>query len=105
MKPSPHEIYLVLKQFVDSNKCIDDKAARWIAQCLFGIEDDLAESATVYKINPICNSLYVWNKKIGVNRYVGIDEFYLYYVKFGYDPDSNIIVYSEKIVWKALEAE
>jgi len=103
MKPFGHKMYSVLKQLVDSNGCIDDEAARLIAQDIFDIDDALAESAKVYKINPIClspsfcNCLKIDSLEIKVDRYAVRDEFSFYSVKFGYAPDFNIIVYSDKI--------
>jgi len=97
MKPDGHKMYSVLKQLVDSNGCIDDEAARLIAQDIFDIDDALAESAKVYKINPISNCLKIDSLKIKVDRYAVRDEFYSYSVRIGYSPDFNIIVYSDKI--------
>lgn len=97
MKQTDSGIYSELKQLVDSKKRIDDKAARRIAQYLFGIEDTSIGSAKAYKLNPFCNSLKIGKHEIKTNRYAVRDESYIYSVKFGYDYDSNIIVYSEKI--------
>lgn len=97
MKPFGHKMYSVLKQLVDSNGCIDDEAARLIAQDIFDIDDALAKSAKVYKINPISNRLKTDSLEIKVDRYAVRDEYLFYSVKFGYAPDFNIIVYSDKI--------
>ena len=97
MKPDGHEMYSVLKQLVDSNGCIDNDSARLIAQDIFDIDDALAESAEVYKVNQNCDCLFMGSFEIKVDRYVVRDEFSFYSVKFGYSPDFNIIVYSDKI--------
>lgn len=97
MKPFGHKMYSVLKQLVDSNGCIDDDSARLIAQDIFDIDGALAKSAKVYKVNQNCDCLFIGSLEIKVDRYAVRDELSFYSVKFGYAPDFNIIVYSDKI--------
>lgn len=97
MKSSPYNAFPTIKQLADSNKCIDDAAARKIAQYLFEVEDALAKSARVYKLKFGCDALNTGQTKIKANRYARKDGLYVYFVRVGYDSGSNIIVYSEKI--------
>jgi hypothetical protein len=97
MKQPLSEPFLTIVQLADSNKCIDDEAALLIAQHLFKLKDWINAKTKAYKLSSYSSILKIGNREIKTNRYAWSDGSYVYYVKFGYDPYSNIVVYSEKI--------
>ena len=95
MKQPLSEPFSTIVHLAESGKCIDDEAALLIAQHLFELKDWIIAKTKAYKIGG--SILKIGNKEIKANRYAWSDGAYVYYVKFGYDPYSNIVVYSEKI--------
>jgi len=95
--PSLSEPFLTIVHLADSNKCIDDEAALLIARHLFELKDWIIAKTKAYKLSFGCNILHIGSKEIKANRYAWSDGVYVYNVKLGYDPYSNIVVYNEKV--------
>lgn len=81
---------------------IDEQDAREMAMYLFGVDKSVVDSARIIVMDDFIHRghrsvQFPSAGEVHINKYGGRDEFHWYAVRFGYEPKSNIILYSTKI--------